>query len=86
MAYMNPDTSNLQLLGAAAQGSGQFVYDLQPKTAAFKGSAKDLMLKDADYSTPSDHYFSHLQRMKEDQDYTSDEKKKEILAQLNVSE
>lgn len=28
-------------------------------------NAKDLILKDVDYSTPQDHYFAHLQRMKE---------------------
>jgi len=27
-------------------------------------SAKDLILKDSDYSTPQDHYFAHLQKMK----------------------
>lgn len=28
-------------------------------------NAKDLILKDSDYSTPQDHYFAHLQKMKQ---------------------
>lgn len=55
------------------QGTGTFAYNMKPKGITFnQDSAKDLMLKDSDYSTPTDHYFSHLQKLKSDADYSEE--------------
>merc|ERR1712046_485550 len=86
MALLNSDTSNLQLMQTTVQGTGRFMYNLAPRGAAFKDSAKELMLKDADYSTPTDHYFSHLQRMKEDDDYASKAREHDVLEGLDITE
>jgi len=44
-------------------GTGRFINEITPHSP-MTSSAKELMLKDTDYSTPSDHYFAHLQRLK----------------------
>lgn len=46
-------------------GTGRFLGEMMPRGAGITSEgAKALMLKDTDYSTPTDHYFSHLQRLK----------------------
>ena len=45
------------------QGTGRFIKDMVPHGLG-RMSAKDLIMKDADYSTPQDHYFAYLQKMK----------------------
>jgi hypothetical protein len=45
------------------QASGRFIKDMAPHGLK-PISAKDLMLKDVDYSSPQDHYFGHLQKRK----------------------
>ena len=47
-----------------ASGTGKFLKSFQPK-AIQPPAAKDLMLKDAEYSTPQDHYFAHISSKKE---------------------
>ena len=42
-------------------GAGSFVNEMRPH-AIMPANAKELMLKDADYSTPQDHYFAYTQR------------------------
>jgi hypothetical protein len=46
--------------------------------------AKQLLLKDTDYSTPTDHYFAYLQKLKTDsrQDIISEEDK--IMKGLDI--
>ena len=45
--------SDMQVLG---EGAGNFMSELKPHALA-PNNAKELILKDADYSTPQDHYF-----------------------------
>jgi hypothetical protein len=50
---------------ATLQGGVSFVKDMQPLGRGIVAdNAKALLLKDTDYSTPSDHYFAHLQKLK----------------------
>ena len=42
-------------------GTSSFVNDMRPH-AILPASAKELMMKDVDYSTPQDHYFAYTQR------------------------
>ena len=48
-------------------------------------NAKDLMIKDSDYSTPQDHYFAYISRKKdliskfEDLDYEKHQKEEAII-------
>jgi hypothetical protein len=46
-------------------------------------SAKDLILKDADYSTPSDHYFAYLQKMKQP-DVVKETLEDKVIEDLNI--
>lgn len=47
------------------EGVGSFLNEMQPRGAGITSEgAKALMLKDTDYSTPTDHYFAYLQRLK----------------------
>jgi hypothetical protein len=41
-----------------AKGTKSFVNEMKPH-ALMPNNAKDLILKDADYSTPQDHYFGY---------------------------
>jgi len=45
------------------KGTTRFIRDMSPLGLS-RMNAKDLILKDSDYSTPQDHYFAHLQKMK----------------------
>lgn len=54
---------NVSDLKDVGSGVGSFVAQMRPR-AIIPQSAKELMLKDADYSTPQDHYFAHLQNKK----------------------
>jgi len=49
--------SNAQLLQTTIQGTGRFIKEIAPKAGTMSTDAKDLLLKDVDYSTPTDHYF-----------------------------
>ena len=44
-------------------GTADFLRDMKPH-ALHRSSAKELILKDADYSTPQDHYFNYLGQKK----------------------
>ena len=44
-----------------AKGTKSFIGEMSPH-ALMPSNAKDLMLKDAEYSTPQDHYFGYTQR------------------------
>lgn len=46
-------------------------------------SAKDLILKDADYSTPQDHYFAYLQKMKQP-DIVKEKLEEKVIEDLNI--
>jgi len=47
------------------KGTAKFITEMSPHRGAMGGdNAKALLLKDTDYSTPSDHYFAYLQRIK----------------------
>ena len=46
-------------------------------------SAKDLMLKDADYSTPTDHYFSYLGKVKSGE-LSKSEQEDRVLSTLDI--
>lgn len=48
---------------SVAQGTGAFIKEMKPHALA-PTNAKELILKDADYSTPMDHYFGYLGRHK----------------------
>jgi len=50
-------------ISSVAAGAGNFMKELKPH-ALTPANAKDLILKDADYSTPMDHYFMYLGRNK----------------------
>ena len=46
-------------------GTGKFLKEMLPSPGGLTSEgAKALMLKDSDYSTPSDHYFAYLQKIK----------------------
>lgn len=47
-------------------------------------SAKLLLMKDTDYATPSDHYFSYLAKNKMQGDLNDLEKDKEVLNKLSL--
>lgn len=56
--------------------------DMQPLGRGIVAdNAKALLLKDTDYSTPSDHYFAHLQKLKTELESSKD---KDVLQGLNV--
>lgn len=46
-----------------AQGTGNFLREMKPHALA-PTNAKELILKDADYSTPQDHYFNYTNQNK----------------------
>jgi hypothetical protein len=46
-------------------------------------SAKDLILKDSDYSTPQDHYFAHLLKMKQP-DIVRETLEEKVISDLNI--
>ena len=50
-------------LKALGDGTQSFIKDMKPH-ALTPANAKELILKDADYSTPQDHYFGYVQRTK----------------------
>ena len=50
-----------------ASGAGSFLNEIKPH-ALIPTNAKELMLKDADYSTPQDHYFNYVHRNKNELD------------------
>ena len=65
-----------------SDGTGKFIKKFKPSAIAPE-SAKDLMLKDSEYSTPEDHYFAHIQSKKQleleqEADYESIKKKSEL--------
>ena len=45
-------------LSEVKNGAGEFVENMRPRSI-MPINAKELMLKDADYSTPADHYFAY---------------------------
>ena len=49
---------------AVAQGTGKFLKAFKPHAIVPSNEAKDLLLRDAEYSTPQDHYFAHIQSKK----------------------
>ena len=51
-------------MSSLASGTTNFIKEMRPH-ALVPTNAKELILKDADYSTPQDHYFGYLQRTKE---------------------
>ena len=46
-----------------AQGTSNFLREMKPHALA-PTNAKELILKDADYSTPQDHYFNYTNQNK----------------------
>lgn len=54
---------NVQDVKSLSSGAGNFMKDLKPHGLA-PANAKELILKDADYSTPQDHYFGYVNRNK----------------------
>ena len=46
-----------------AQGTKSFLNEIKPHALAPE-NAKELILKDADYSTPQDHYFNYTNHNK----------------------
>lgn len=54
---------NVQDVKSVAQGTRSFMRELTPHGLA-PANAKELILKDADYSTPQDHYFGYVNRNK----------------------
>jgi len=47
-----------------ASGTRNFISEIRPR-ALIPTNAKELILKDADYSTPQDHYFGYVHRNKD---------------------
>ena len=64
-----------------ASGTGKFLKSFQPHGLEVQG-AKDLLLKDAEYSTPQDHYFAHLASAKEALENQENEMQKAREAQV----
>ena len=60
MVSVKGTTQDVKLL---KDGTGKFVSKFKPSAIAPE-SAKDLLLKDSEYSTPEDHYFAHIQSKK----------------------
>ncbi len=59
LARLNGD--NTSVLQATVTGTARFLKDMQPLGPGLTSdNAKALLLKDTDYSTPSDHYFAYL--------------------------
>jgi hypothetical protein len=49
------------------QGTGRFFSEMAPRGGGLtSGGAKELMLKDTDYSSTTDHYFAYLKKLKEE--------------------
>lgn len=49
------------------QGTGRFFSEMAPRGGGLtSGGAKDLLLKDTDYSSSTDHYFAYLKKLKEE--------------------
>ena len=48
-----------------AEGAGKFAAKFKPMGVVSAGDARELLLKDAEYSTPQDHYFAHIQTKKQ---------------------
>lgn len=46
----------------AVYGSTSYLQNTMSPLYSKRSSAKDLLLKDADYSTPQDHYFGYVNR------------------------
>lgn len=52
---------NTAVLQSTLNGTARFVKDMKPLGPGLTAdNAKALLLKDTDYSTPSDHYFAYL--------------------------
>ena len=47
-----------------AENTGKFISKFKP-LGLVPEDAKELLLKDAEYSTPQDHYFAHVQTKKQ---------------------
>ena len=54
------DRADIEYVG---QGAKAFMNDIKPHALGHT-NAKELILKDADYSTPQDHYFMYVNRNK----------------------
>lgn len=67
-----------------AKGTSSFMSYMKP-SGIRAGSAKDLMLKDADYSTPTDHYFSYLGKVKSGE-IVKTEQEKHVLSKLDLDQ
>ena len=73
---------NLALATTTLTSSANFAKNMMPH-GGIHGNAKELLLKDADYSTPSDHYFSHLQRLKSG-GFSQEEQENKVLDEMKV--
>lgn len=70
---------------ATLYGSAKFASEMKPAGIVGGGGAKALMLKDSDYSTPSDHYFSYTKKNKDDKTPLA-EKEAAVMAEMNVDQ
>ena len=73
------------MLQTTLEGTGRFIKEIAPKSSTMSTDAKDLLLKDVDYSTPTDHYFQHLQKLKNDPEYANKLREDEVLSSLSIS-
>jgi len=67
-----------------AEGTGNYIFKLKPATLK-PMSAKELVLKDVDYSTPADHLFEYTTK-RQSEGFSDSEKHSEILKDLDFNE
>jgi len=64
--------SNTSIATDTLVGTGRFIKEMVPHSGGlFTDNAKALLLKDTDYSTPTDHYFAYLQKLKSEEAHMS---------------
>lgn len=85
LARMSGTTNYAEQASATLYGGAKFASEMKPAGILGGGGAKALMLKDSDYSTPSDHYFSYTKKIKEDKT-TNEEKEATVMAEMNVNQ
>jgi hypothetical protein len=83
MARIRGDGSIQQVTKETLKGTQTFLEHMRPRGLA-PVTAKDLMLKDSDYSTPADHYFSHLNRLKTNEEGVFERRESQILEDLGI--
>lgn len=76
--------SKLEQAKSVAQGTIKFFDKIKPQ-ALIPGNAKELMLKDADYSTPQDHYFAYIQRRRS-QGFNEQKEAEQVMQGLDVDQ